>query len=147
SWEVRSGLVTLLFAQQRLSTRTDGARLLCFLPPSLGHLCYDSAPMEEPLLPEHTPRAQLPSNSTTIIVSWHNGLCITAAAYARTSLRRIAPMPHVAALYRYPVKGFTPEECDTLTVLDDGRIAGDRVLGLRCADTAAADEAWSKKTA
>jgi uncharacterized protein YcbX len=41
-------------------------------------------------------------------------------------------MPHVAALYRYPVKGFTPEECDTLTVLDEGRIAGDRVLGVRC---------------
>jgi uncharacterized protein len=55
-------------------------------------------------------------------------------------------MPHVAALYRYPVKGFTPEECDTLTVRDDGRIAGDRVLGIRFADTAAADEAWSKKT-
>jgi len=49
-------------------------------------------------------------------------------------------MPHVAALYRYPVKGFTPEECDTLTVLDDGRIAGDRVLGIRFADTAAADD-------
>ena len=55
-------------------------------------------------------------------------------------------MPRVAALYRYPVKGFTPEACDTLTVLDDGRIAGDRVLGIRFADTAAADEAWSKKT-
>jgi hypothetical protein len=39
-------------------------------------------------------------------------------------------MPRVAALYRYPVKGFTPEECETLTVLDAGRIAGDRVLGL-----------------
>jgi uncharacterized protein len=56
-------------------------------------------------------------------------------------------MPRVAALYRYPVKGFTPEACDTLTVLDEGRIAGDRVLGIRFADTAAADEAWSKKTA
>ena len=55
-------------------------------------------------------------------------------------------MPRVAALYRYPVKGFTPEECETLTVLDDGRIAGDRVLGIRFADSAAADEAWSKKT-
>src|SRR5215831_16441842 len=61
-------------------------------------------------------------------------------------LRRIEPMPRVAALYRYPVKGFTPEECETLTVLADGRIAGDRVLGIRFADTAAADEAWSKKT-
>src|SRR5438105_8552689 len=55
-------------------------------------------------------------------------------------------MPRVAALYRYPVKGFTPEECETLTVLAEGRIAGDRVLGIRFADTAAADEAWSKKT-
>jgi uncharacterized protein YcbX len=55
-------------------------------------------------------------------------------------------MPRVAALYRYPVKGFTPEACDTLTVLDEGRIAGDRVLGIRFADTAAPDEAWSRKT-
>ncbi len=55
-------------------------------------------------------------------------------------------MPHVAALYRYPVKGFTPEACETLTVLDEGRIAGDRVLGIRFADTEAADDAWSKKT-
>jgi uncharacterized protein len=54
-------------------------------------------------------------------------------------------MPHVVALYRYPVKGFTPEECETLTVLDEGRIAGDRVLGVRFADTEAADEAWSRK--
>lgn len=55
-------------------------------------------------------------------------------------------MPHVVALYRYPVKGFTPEECKTLTVLDEGRIAGDRVLGIRFADTQAADDAWSRKT-
>jgi uncharacterized protein len=55
-------------------------------------------------------------------------------------------MAHVVALYRYPVKGFTPEECQTLTVLDGGRIAGDRVLGIRFADTEAADDAWSKKT-
>lgn len=55
-------------------------------------------------------------------------------------------MPHVIALYRYPVKGFTPEECGTLTVLDEGRIAGDRVLGVRFADTQAADDAWSRKT-
>ena len=54
-------------------------------------------------------------------------------------------MPHVVALYRYPVKGFTPEECDTLTVLDEGRIAGDRVLGIRFADTEAPDDAWSRK--
>jgi uncharacterized protein YcbX len=54
-------------------------------------------------------------------------------------------MPHVAALYRYPVKGFTPEECDTLTVLAEGRIVGDRVLGIRFADTEAPDDAWSRK--
>lgn len=55
-------------------------------------------------------------------------------------------MPHVVALYRYPLKGFTPEECKTLTVLDEGRVAGDRALGIRFADTEAADDAWSKKT-
>jgi uncharacterized protein YcbX len=55
-------------------------------------------------------------------------------------------MSHVAALYRYPVKGFTPEACERLTVLDAGRIAGDRVLGVRFADTEAADAAWSRKT-
>ncbi len=55
-------------------------------------------------------------------------------------------MPQVVALYRYPLKGFTPEECKTLTVLDEGRITGDRVLGVRFADTEAADDAWSRKT-
>lgn len=54
-------------------------------------------------------------------------------------------MATVAALYRYPVKGFTPESCDALTVRDDGRVAGDRVLGVRFADTPAADDAWSSK--
>lgn len=43
-------------------------------------------------------------------------------------------MPHVSALYRYPVKGFTPEPMSELTVQDDGRIAGDRVLAFRFAD-------------
>jgi MOSC domain-containing protein len=57
-----------------------------------------------------------------------------------------ASMPHVVALYRYPVKGFTPEECDTLAVLDQGKIAGDRVLGVRFADTQAADDTWSRKS-
>ncbi|CAG7596414.1 MOSC domain-containing protein [Leucobacter soli] len=45
-------------------------------------------------------------------------------------------MPHVAALYRYPVKGFTPEPLDELVVQRDGRIAGDRVLAFRFADAA-----------
>jgi hypothetical protein len=52
------------FAQGCLITRTDGARLLCFLPPSLRHVCYDSAPRAEPLVPEHTPRSAPPINST-----------------------------------------------------------------------------------
>jgi uncharacterized protein YcbX len=55
-------------------------------------------------------------------------------------------MAHVVALYRYPVKGFTPEECGSLTVLPDGRVAGDRVLGVRFADTEAPDHAWSRKS-
>ena len=54
-------------------------------------------------------------------------------------------MPKVVALYRYPVKGFAPESCETLTVLEEGRIAGDRTLGFRFANVAVPDEAWSKK--
>jgi uncharacterized protein len=54
-------------------------------------------------------------------------------------------MPRVVALYRYPVKGFTPEECRALTVLDEGRVAGDRVLAFRFADSAVPDDAWSRK--
>jgi uncharacterized protein YcbX len=50
----------------------------------------------------------------------------------------------VAALYRYPVKGFTAESCESLAFVD-GRIAGDRVLGFRFADTPEPDEAWSPK--
>jgi uncharacterized protein len=41
--------------------------------------------------------------------------------------------PRVAALYRHPVKGFTPEPCEALSILQD-RVAGDRVLGLRFGD-------------
>lgn len=56
-------------------------------------------------------------------------------------------MGRIAALYRFPVKGFTPGVCETLTISDDGRVAGDRVLGVRFADTAVSDDAWSRKTA
>lgn len=55
-------------------------------------------------------------------------------------------MPRVAALYRYPLKGFTPEPCEVLSVLRSSRVAGDRVLGIRFADTEAPDNAWSRKT-
>jgi len=54
-------------------------------------------------------------------------------------------MPRVVALYRYPVKGFTPEECRALTILDEGRVAGDRVLAFRFADSAVPDAAWGRK--
>jgi len=49
-------------------------------------------------------------------------------------------MPHVVALYRHPVKGFTPEKLPALTVQADGRIAGDRVLAFRFADAATPEE-------
>jgi len=51
----------------------------------------------------------------------------------------------VAALYRYPVKGFSREECKALSVLDSGRIAGDRVLGVRFANSTVPDDAWGTK--
>src|SRR5690348_6464612 len=54
-------------------------------------------------------------------------------------------MPRVVALYRYPIKGFTPEACPTLTVLEEGRIAGDRALGFRFANSGLPPTAWSKK--
>jgi len=56
-----------------------------------------------------------------------------------------ARMPRVVALYRYPVKGFTPEACETLTALPEGRIAGDRALGFRFADSPAPDAVWTRK--
>ena len=54
-------------------------------------------------------------------------------------------MPAVTALYRYPVKGFTPERCQRITVLPGGRVAGDRVLNFRFADAPVADTAWCRK--
>lgn len=51
----------------------------------------------------------------------------------------------VAALYRYPLKGFRCEECESLSVLDTGRIAGDRVLGIRFANAGARGDAWGTK--
>jgi uncharacterized protein len=54
-------------------------------------------------------------------------------------------MPEVVALYRYPVKGFTPEPVERITVLPGGRVAGDRVLNFRFADAPVADTAWCRK--
>ena len=50
------------------------------------------------------------------------------------------PVARVAALYRYPVKGLTPEVCEVLSIGADGR-----VLGVRFADTEAPDEEWTPK--
>jgi uncharacterized protein YcbX len=52
---------------------------------------------------------------------------------------------HVAALFRYPMKGFTREECDRLEILPGGRVAGDRVLGLRLNGAAAPGDTWGPK--
>lgn len=49
-------------------------------------------------------------------------------------------MPSVEALYRYPVKGFTPEAVGQFTVQPDGRVCGDRVLAFRFADAATAQD-------
>ena len=49
-------------------------------------------------------------------------------------------MPRVVALFRHPVKGFTPERLDTLQIQSDGRVAGDRVLAFRFADAAEPEE-------
>ena len=54
-------------------------------------------------------------------------------------------MARVVALYRYPLKGFTPQSCDELVVVPSSRVAGDRVLNLRFADAPVADEAWCRK--
>lgn len=54
-------------------------------------------------------------------------------------------MPRVVALYRYPVKGFTPEAREVLTILPAHRVAGDRVLGFAFANRSAPDDAWTKK--
>lgn len=57
--------------------------------------------------------------------------------------------PRVVTLYRHPVKGFTPESCESLTILDD-RVAGDRVLGVCLGDageptaTVTGGEWWTK---
>jgi uncharacterized protein YcbX len=54
-------------------------------------------------------------------------------------------MARVTALYRYPVKGLTPERAESLEILAQGRVAGDRVLGFRFADAGLPASAWSKK--
>lgn len=54
-------------------------------------------------------------------------------------------MIRVHALYRYPVKGFTPERRDHLVVQPDGRVQGDRSLAFAFADVESPDDTvWPK---
>jgi uncharacterized protein YcbX len=48
-------------------------------------------------------------------------------------------VPTVTALFRYPVKGFTPEALTALEIDADGRVRGDRVLAFRFADAVTPD--------
>jgi uncharacterized protein len=48
-------------------------------------------------------------------------------------------MPHVARLFRFPVKGMTPEPRERLRVLESGAVEGDRVLGFLRADAGPAE--------
>lgn len=54
-------------------------------------------------------------------------------------------MARVAALYRFPVKGLGPQRCESLQVLPQGGVAGDRAFAFRFANAAAADDAWGVK--
>lgn len=63
-----------------------------------------------------------------------------------------APAGHVAALYRYPVKSFTPEARTALRISEHGRVEGDRLFGLLLGDAGAPDLTvtdgdWWPKTA
>ena len=54
-------------------------------------------------------------------------------------------MPKVVDLYRHPVKSFTPELVDSLSIVD-GRVQGDRVLAFRFANKNPVDEwSWQSK--
>lgn len=55
-------------------------------------------------------------------------------------------MPTVCALFRYPVKGFTPERRDHLVIQDDGRVEGDRALVFRFADAIEPEDATFPKS-
>lgn len=57
-----------------------------------------------------------------------------------SKVSKVSTVSKVTALYRYPVKGFTPQPCESLTVQPDGRIAGDRVLAVRFADSATPED-------
>lgn len=55
-------------------------------------------------------------------------------------------MIRIDALYRYPVKGFTPERRESLVIQDDGRVQGDRSLVFRFADAVEPEDATFPKS-
>lgn len=56
-------------------------------------------------------------------------------------MRQSGRVSVVSALYRYPIKGLTPEPRSELVVQDDGRVAGDRVLAFRFAGATEPEDA------
>lgn len=52
----------------------------------------------------------------------------------------------IDALFRYPVKGFTPERRDSLVIQPDGRVQGDRSLVFRFADAVEPEDATYPKS-
>lgn len=52
----------------------------------------------------------------------------------------------IDALFRYPVKGFTPEQRDSLVIQPDGRVQGDRSLVFRFADAVEPEDATYPKS-
>ena len=53
----------------------------------------------------------------------------------------------VAELYRFPVKSFSPERLDAITISDDGRVLGDRVFAFRWRSVRPSDPTqWLPKT-
>ena len=54
-------------------------------------------------------------------------------------------MSRVVALYRYPIKGFTPESREQLAITPRDRVAGDRVLAVRFADAPVGPDEWCRK--
>lgn len=55
-------------------------------------------------------------------------------------------MIRVDALFRYPVKGFTPERRESLVIQSDGRVQGDRALVFRFADALEPEDATYPKS-
>lgn len=86
-------------------------------------------PAEEDLHYEETlPAIISRAHSVSRLNGFHQGVALLSSP--AVDCEDIA-MAHVSALFRYPVKGFTPESMQELTIQPDGRVRGDRVLAFR----------------